>query len=254
MTALSSLIVALTLNVPFLPQTPALCGGAAVAMVFRYYGDRHADVQQFELLVDRRAGGIADDVLIEAVRQRRWRAVPLQGSIEVLRDQLAAGAPLVLLLEDRPGRYHYVVAVGADGEGVVVHDPTWGPWRHLDLPDFTRRWAAARFWTLLIQPESADPQKRSVAAQPEPIVPVEKSRCDRLLDQAVDEIGRSGLPSADETLGRVMRECPESYEAARQQMLPKLSLSAQLASTHRTHTRGTCWDLRGSSAMMPQAR
>ena len=55
-TALSSLLVALTLNVPFLPQTPALCGGAAVAMVFRYYGDRHADVQQFAPLVDRRAG------------------------------------------------------------------------------------------------------------------------------------------------------------------------------------------------------
>jgi Peptidase_C39 like family len=209
-TALSSFLVALTLNVPFLPQTPALCGGAAVAMVFRYYGDRHADVQQFEPLVDRRAGGIADDVLIEAVRQRRWRAVPLQGSIDVLRDHLAAGEPLVLLLEDRPGRYHYVVAVGADGEGVVVHDPTWGPWRRLDLSDFTRRWAAARFWTLLIQPDSADPKRRRVAAQPEPIVPAEKSRCERLLDQAVDEIGRSGLPSADETLGRVMRECPQS--------------------------------------------
>ena len=56
MTALSSLLVALTLNVPFLPQTPALCGGAAVAMVFRYYGDRHADVQQFEPLVQGQPG------------------------------------------------------------------------------------------------------------------------------------------------------------------------------------------------------
>jgi hypothetical protein len=211
-TALSSLLVALTLNVPFLPQTPALCGGAAVAMVFRYYGDRHADVQQFEPLVDRRAGGIADSALIEAVRQRRWRAVPLDGSIDLLQDHLAAGTPLVLLLEDRPGRYHYVVAVGADGQGIVVHDPTWGPYRHHELRDFTRRWAAARFWTLLIQPDNANPKgfssgtfrpTSSEAASP-------KTKCDRLLAEAVDEVGRTGLPSADDILGPVVRECPQS--------------------------------------------
>ena len=34
-----------TLAVPFLPQTEALCGGAAAAMIFRFWGDRHADVQ-----------------------------------------------------------------------------------------------------------------------------------------------------------------------------------------------------------------
>lgn len=212
MTALSSLFVALTLNVPFLPQTPALCGGAAVAMVFRYYGDRHADVQQFEPLVDRRAGGIADTVLIEAVRQRHWRAVPLPGSIGLLQEHLAAGTPLVLLLEDRPGRYHYVVAVGAFSEQVVVHDPTWGPYRHHDLADFTRRWAAAKFWTLLIQPENGNREPLSAGTSDptssEATLPTTK--CDRLLDQAVDEIGRSGLPSADDILGGVMRECPHS--------------------------------------------
>jgi hypothetical protein len=208
-TALSSLLVALTLNVPFLPQTPALCGGAAVAMVFRYYGDRHADVQQFEPLVDRRAGGIADLALIEAVRQRRWRAIPLQGSIDLLRDHLAAGEPLVLLLEDRPGRYHYVVGVGTDGEGVVVHDPTWGPYRHHDLQDFTRRWAAAKFWTLLIQPDKA-PLPAPSLQPPVPLSSLPPTRCDLMLNQAVEEIGRTGLPSADNILSGVIRECPES--------------------------------------------
>src|SRR3989304_4433492 len=63
-----------SLDLPHLPQEEALCGGAAIAMVFRYWGDRHADVQQFAPLVDRQAGGIADDVLIEAIRQRRGAA------------------------------------------------------------------------------------------------------------------------------------------------------------------------------------
>jgi hypothetical protein len=213
-TGLSSLLVALTLNVPFLPQTPALCGGAAVAMVFRYHGDRHADVQQFESLVDRRAGGIADQVLVEAVRQRQWRAVPLSGSIELLRDHLSAGAPLVLLLEDRPGRYHYVVAVGAEEAAVFVHDPTWGPYRRHDLPAFMRRWAAAKHWMLLIQPGDGQVVRATIpadrVASGASAIRLPATKCDLMLDEAVDEIGRSGLPSADNILGRVMRECPRS--------------------------------------------
>ena len=46
-----------TVEVPYLSQTDLLCGGAAAAMVFRYWGDFHADVQQFASLVDVRAGG-----------------------------------------------------------------------------------------------------------------------------------------------------------------------------------------------------
>ena len=219
MTALSSALVALTLNVPFLPQTPALCGGAAVAMVFRYYGDRHADVQQFESLVDRGAEGIASDVLVAAVRQRRWRAEALAGSIELLRERLAAGSPLVLLLEDRPGRYHYVVAVGADDAAIVVHDPTWGPFRRHPLADLTRRWAAARNWALLIEPETASREADTLATptgspygQPSSASPsnTPQTRCELLLDEAVEEIGRSGLPAADTILARVMTECPRS--------------------------------------------
>ena len=38
-----SLAASLAIEVPYLPQTDALCGGAAAAMVFRYWGDAHAD-------------------------------------------------------------------------------------------------------------------------------------------------------------------------------------------------------------------
>ena len=47
-------------------------------MVFRYWGDRHADVQQFESLVDLRAGGIADTALVDAIRSRGWNAQRLK--------------------------------------------------------------------------------------------------------------------------------------------------------------------------------
>ena len=65
-----------TVEVPYLSQTDLLCGGAAAAMVFRYWGDFHADVQQFASLVDVRAGGIASDTLVQAVESRGWRGNP----------------------------------------------------------------------------------------------------------------------------------------------------------------------------------
>ena len=210
MIALSSILVALTLNVPFLPQTPALCGGAAVAMVFRYYGDRHADVQQFGPLVDRGADGIASDVLVGAVRQRGWRAEALVGSIGLLRERLAAGTPLVLLLEERSGRYHYVVAVGADEDAIVVHDPTWGPFRRHPLADLTRRWAAAKYWAVLIQPNGASHKSDTEHTAVPASTSRPQTRCDRLLDRAIEEIGRSGLPAADTILAGVMSECPRA--------------------------------------------
>ena len=77
---LTTLAVALSLTVPYLPQTDALCGGAATAMVFRYWGDAHADVAQFAPLVDKHAGGIADDVLVKAIEDRGWHARRFVGS------------------------------------------------------------------------------------------------------------------------------------------------------------------------------
>ncbi len=38
-------------DVPFVPQTDALCGGAAPAMALRYWGDAHADPGPFGSLV-----------------------------------------------------------------------------------------------------------------------------------------------------------------------------------------------------------
>ena len=73
LTAALSLAASLAIDVPYLPQTDALCGGAAAAMVFRYWGDAHADAQSFAPLVDRDAGGIANGVLTAAIQARGWQ-------------------------------------------------------------------------------------------------------------------------------------------------------------------------------------
>lgn len=212
------------LDVPYLPQTEALCGGAATAMIFRYWGDRHASVQQFAPLVDRDAGGIADSTLIDAIRDRHWTATRLEGSIDVLRSEIAAGRPPMILIEDRPQRYHYVVVVAVDEAGVAVHDPTWGPSRRFPAAKLQAAWKPTGFWTLRVTPSAdraaatapSDQSPSSVSASPAsppaggPSETRSASGCDQRLDAAIDEIAARGLSSADAILQPLIVECPDS--------------------------------------------
>src|SRR4051812_44978700 len=102
-----ALALAAPLAVPFVPQSTDLCGGAAAAMVFRFWGDTHADAQQFAPLIDRQARGIRVDVLVDAVRARGWTAATIEGTLTSVRDRLDRREPIIVLLGDRRNRYHY---------------------------------------------------------------------------------------------------------------------------------------------------
>jgi predicted double-glycine peptidase len=143
---------AVRLDVPYVRQTKALCGGAAAAMVFRYWGDRQADRNEFAPLLDRAAGGLATGVLAQAIEDRGWRAVRFTGSIDSVADLLRDGRPVIVLLEARSGRFHYVVVVGTTGTQVVVHDPDRGPSRPVPVRKFLDAWEPAGFWALLVLP------------------------------------------------------------------------------------------------------
>ena len=204
-----SLASSLAIDVPYLPQTDALCGGAAAAMVFRYWGDTHADVQEFAPLVDRRAGGIANDVLTDAIRTRGWRAGRIAGSLDALAARVHDGQPVIVLLPDRGDRYHYVVVTSVVADAIVVHDPAWGPSRTIRAPDFGRAWQAAGFWSLLILPpvvstgQVSPPPEAAAAA-------VVVDACDARLNRALDQIRERGLDHADALLAEVRAECPHA--------------------------------------------
>ena len=68
------------LDVPFISQSEALCGGAAAAMVLRYWGERGLSAESFAHLVDRSAAGIRTDSLLEELKTRGWMAVALDGT------------------------------------------------------------------------------------------------------------------------------------------------------------------------------
>jgi predicted double-glycine peptidase len=210
-----SLTASVSVEVPYVPQTADLCGGAAVAMVLRYWGDKHADPQQFAPLVDRRQRGIPTDVLVDAVRTRGWNTARGAATIASLQEQLEMHHPIVVLIADRRNRDHYVVVTGLRADAVVIHDPSWGPSRSMRLEEFERRWRSAHSWSLVISPSGSDPLKAGIraASQREASVAEAKddvtgTECDDLLDRAIVDIRNRGLAEADARLGRVRAECP----------------------------------------------
>jgi len=141
------------LSVPYLPQTEALCGGAAAAMVMRFWGARGVYATAFAPLVDKSAGGIHTSALNRALTSRGWRTEAGGGDLAWLSREVGQGRPVIALIEDRPGRYHYVVVVAASERGpVVVHDPARAPSRAMDVRAFDRKWQKADRWMLVALP------------------------------------------------------------------------------------------------------
>ena len=210
------------LDVPYLSQTADLCGGAAMAMVLRYWGERQVYPEDFAPLVDRSASGIPTDALARDVTRRGWQTFPLDGrtasSREWMRAQVDRGRPLVALIEVGPHRYHYVVIVAWTADQVIVHDPARAPYRVMSGVEFERAWAPARYWALLVLPSN------DAAIEPAPSFPesfpsgfaVESTSCGALVREMVT-LGRTGAIEAAETgLLAATQLCPLDASAWRE--------------------------------------
>ena len=96
------------LDVPYLPQSELLCGGAALAMVERWWGRRGVYAEDFISLVRPELRGILTSDLVAAARARGWETRAFDGTPEEVRSILEQGQPVVALIQVAPGRYHYV--------------------------------------------------------------------------------------------------------------------------------------------------
>ncbi|MBK9473702.1 MAG: C39 family peptidase [bacterium] len=157
---------AFRLEVPYVPQSGALCGGAALAMVLRYWGESGVHAGDFSALVDPARGGISTGSLQGAALARGWDATVWDGSAQGARDLLAEGKPLIVLVQTRSGGFHYVVLVGWNRDGFVVHDPQVGPGRTWSDAAFASAWAGGQKWALLVLPSPNAPHAEPVAAAP----------------------------------------------------------------------------------------
>lgn len=174
-------------------------------MVMRYWGERGIDAESFAHLVDRSAAGIRTSALIEELRSRGWNAIGLAGSDDRIARELSQGRPVLTLIEDRPGAYHYVVIVAAAGNAVVFHDPARAPLRVLGRAEFDRRWRAAARWMAIVLPRDESPEPPPPPA-PSPLAAA-ANRCDALIADGVSRAQANDLPAAERSLTMAL-SCP----------------------------------------------
>jgi hypothetical protein len=191
------------LDVPYLSQTEALCGGAAAAMVLRYWGAGAVAAEEFAPLVERAKGGIEASALARAVEARGFQTHAAAGTPELVQRELAAGRPVIALIEDRPGAFHYVVIVGWHARAVVLHDPARTPYVLMKPDDFGRRWQATANWMLAVVPRAA---VQSAGSESVFRVPVQTG-CDALVAEGVRLARQNDLPAAERLLANAVYQC-----------------------------------------------
>lgn len=144
------------LDVPYLPQSEALCGGAAAAMIMRYWGDGRARPEHFAALVRPEEGGIRAGELAEEIRRQGWRAARVGGDLDAVRAHLSEGRPVILLIRVGPDRHHYVTAVASREGEWLVHDPARSPYRRYAEEELLDRWEGSDRWGLVVVPGTAE--------------------------------------------------------------------------------------------------
>ncbi|MEO7190041.1 MAG: C39 family peptidase [Vicinamibacterales bacterium] len=210
------------LQVPYLTQTEQLCGGASLAMVLRYWGARDVFAQDFASLLDADRKGIRASRLTQAALDRGWRAAATAGTQEQLQAHLAAGRPVIAMIEDRPGVYHYVVVVGASGAQLVYHDPARSPLVSMTWQEFDRRWAAADRWMLLVMPPDESAPRTAAAPSapggpaPDTTAPEDASPCSSLIQQSVSAAQSGRLDEAERGLVSATTDCSRDASAWRE--------------------------------------
>ena len=193
------------LDVPYLSQTTDLCGGAAAAMVLRYWGVP-ATAEEFAPLVDARRRGILTADLVQALERRGVSAIPIRGEPADVQQQLALGRPVIALIGVEGGLLHYVVILAWHEGRVLLHDPARAPFRVAREAELLKAWQAGERWALgitrseaaLAAPNDANPAAAQASAP-----------CGDLVRDAI-ALARSGQPApAEERLLAATQLCPD---------------------------------------------
>jgi len=149
------------LDVPFVRQSRAACGSAAVAMVMQYWARQRPDLDSAAAAADRALealppseSGVAGEALKDYLQRHGFDAFVFTADLDDLRGHLAKGRPLLVCFDDagRGRPLHYAVVVGIDDRRILLNDPARGKLVHQALDDFKTAWAASDNWALLAVP------------------------------------------------------------------------------------------------------
>jgi len=197
------------LQVPYVSQSELLCGGAAIAMIERWWGRRGVYAEDFSYLVHRDSGGIFTADMAPVLRSRGWNAEVRSATSALVSQSLVAGVPVVALIRVGPQRYHYVVIVAWNDTDVTYHDPAVRPFAVTTVRNFEQQWESTNRWAMFVRPTPvATPPPNATHALPSLPVLHDSLPCRPFLDQAADAAAADHLADADRILAVALAECP----------------------------------------------
>jgi len=185
-------------------------------MVMRYWGARDIYADAFAALVERGANGIRTASLVSALEHRGWTAIAGPGDPTGAQQHLERGRPVIALIEDHPGMFHYVVIVGWGRAKVILHDPARAPFRVLDEVAFARAWQQSARWMLVALPPARGAGTAAAAETAPPTTTTSRSPCDGLVDEGVRLANAGERDAARQALQAARESCPHSAAAWRE--------------------------------------
>lgn len=144
------------LTLPFFPDNTDQCGPSALASVLDYWGvPVEPEGLRKEIYRENLKGSLTVDLLL-AAESRGLSAEMLDGGLDRLKRELAAGHPVIAFVNEGFSFYpagHYLVLTGYDDRrrSVFAHS---GLKRDLEIPyrKFDKQWEKMERWALLILP------------------------------------------------------------------------------------------------------
>jgi ABC-type bacteriocin/lantibiotic exporter with double-glycine peptidase domain len=139
-------------NVPFFPQEDFQCGPASLAMVLNYRGVHVAPDDIAKEIFSESAGGTLTIDMVLYAQKRGLSAFQYKGSMEELKESIASGYPVIVLVDYGYSFYkrnHYMVVKGYNKNGVIVNSGR-NKDKFIAEQKFLKIWEKTNFWTLII--------------------------------------------------------------------------------------------------------
>lgn len=166
------------IDVPFFPQLEYHCGPAALAGIINYRGRKVLPDQIADLVYVPGLEGSLQIEIVAATRQFDLLPVQLDGRLESLLREIAAGNPVFVLQNlalDVYPIWHYEILIGYDmNQGHMILRSGENPRITRTFALFEKTWQRADYWALAVVSTDAIPSTASVDAYLDAVVGMEQ--------------------------------------------------------------------------------
>lgn len=141
-------------NVPFYSQLTYHCGPASLAGVLNFYGDAVTANQIARAIFRDNIHGTVTLDMVLYVRERGFSARWYSGNTNDIQCAVDGDVPLIVMIDlgfANLRKYHYMVVIGYDWEGVIVNSGKEAE-KLMRWDRFFPLWQRAKCWTLRVEP------------------------------------------------------------------------------------------------------